>query len=183
MDDVAKELSVSKKTLYQHFKNKDELVSEVASLHMNREKTEFDQIAKASANAIEELFLLSKCMREHVFKINPSLLYDLEKYHADAWDIFQQFKKQTIMKQVIENIERGIEEGYYRKGIDPNVIAILRMEVIQMVFNDRIFPRDQFDFVEVQLQIFDHFVHGLLSEKGKKQYEHYQKQEDKLLSK
>lgn len=183
MDDVAKELSVSKKTLYQHFRNKDELVKEVASLHMQREKVEFDQIAESASNAIEELFLLSKCMREHVFKINPSLLYDLEKYHADAWEIFQQFKKQTIMKQVIDNLQRGIDEGFYRKDIEPKVLAILRMEVIQMAFNDRIYPRDQFEFVEVQMQIFDHFVHGLLTDEGRNKYKHYHTQEDKLVSK
>lgn len=183
MDDVARELSMSKKTLYQYFTNKDELVTEVVKLYMEEEMEEFGQISENSSNAIEELFNLSKCMREHVFKINTSLLYDLQKYHAEAWGIFQKFKKEFIIGQIVSNLERGLKEGNYRENIDPRVIAILRMEIIQLVFNDQIFPRTEFDFVDVQMQVFDHFVHGILSEKGEKLYQKYQLQEFKSISK
>lgn len=183
MDDVARALSMSKKTLYQYFTNKDELVTEVVKRHMEGEMNEFGQIAASSSNAIEELFNLSKCMREHVFKINPSLLYDLQKYHADAWGIFQKFKQEFIIGQIVDNLERGLREGNYRENLDPRVIAILRMEIVQLVFNDQIFPRSEFDFVDVQMQVFDHFVYGILSEKGKKLYQQYQLQEVKTISK
>lgn len=173
MDDVARALSMSKKTLYQFFDNKDRLVTEVVQLHMDRERIEFAEIANKAKNAIEELYLLSKCMREHVFKINPALLYDLQKYHGTAWGIFQQFKSEFMQKQVVQNIERGMSEGYYRDSLNPQVLAILRLEVVQLIFNDQVFPRNQYDFVEVQLQVFDHFVHGLLSPKGKELYDQY----------
>lgn len=181
MDDVARALTVSKKTLYQYFKNKDKLVTDVVKLHMDGERKEFEQIKAKSSNAIEELFNLSKCMREHVFKINPSLLYDLQKYHSEAWEVFQTFKGDFIQGQVMDNLNRGIQEGCYRAEIDPEVLAILRMETIQLIFNDQIFPRAQFDFVAVQMQVFEHFVHGILSEKGRKLYQQYQIQEDKSL--
>ena len=177
MDDVARALAVSKKTLYLHFTNKDELVADVVRLHLESEKEEFGQIAGISANSIEELVHLSKCMRQHSFRINPSLLHDLQKYHAEAWAIFQEFKKEFIKNQIIDNIRRGIEEGYYRADLDPDILAILRMEIIQMVFSDDIFPRSTFDFVEVQMKVFDHFVHGLLSDKGRKLYQQYLLQE------
>lgn len=183
MDDVARALSISKKTLYQHFTNKDELVTETVQLHMSHERSEFDTIKASSVNAIEELFLLSKCMRERVFKINPSLVYDLQKYHADAWQVFQEFKREFLMGQIMDNLQKGQNEGYYRPEIDIRLIAILRMETIQMVFNDQIFPRSEFDFMEVQMQVYDHFIHGILSEKGKELYQQYQLKEDKSLLK
>lgn len=183
MDDVARALSMSKKTLYQYFANKDELVTEAVKLHMEGERKEFSQIKEESSNAIEELFKLSKCMREHVFKVNPSLLYDLQKYHADAWEVFQDFKKEFIQGQVMTNLERGVKEGYYREGLNAEVLAILRMETIQLIFNDQIFPRAKFDFVEVQMEVFNHFVYGILSEKGKQLYQQYHIQEDKSQSK
>lgn len=179
MDDVARELSVSKKTLYQYFDTKDALVSAAVAMHMEGEREEFSGIRQVAENAIQELFLLSRCMREHVFKINPSLLYDLQKYHPDAWEIFQQFKKMYIIGQIRENIERGVKEGYYRQEINPEVLAILRMEAVQIAFNEQVFPRNKFDLVDVQMQVFDHFVHGLLSAKGKELYQHYQQQEEK----
>ncbi|MEQ8241140.1 MAG: helix-turn-helix domain-containing protein [Cyclobacteriaceae bacterium] len=84
MDDVAREVSMSKKTLYQHFSNKDALVSEVGRHHMEKEKIELSNATSQAQNAIEELHLLSRCMRENIFKMNPSLLYDLQKYHREA---------------------------------------------------------------------------------------------------
>ena len=116
-------------------------------------------------------------MREHVFKINPSMLYDLQKYHADAWEIFQQFKNRFLRGQIMDNINKGVQEGYYRPEIDPRVIAVLRLETVQMAFNDQIFPRMEFNFLEVQMQLFDHFVHGILSDKGKQLYTQYQLKE------
>ena len=166
MDDVARALSMSKKTLYQHFSNKNELVTDAVENYMKGEMQEFADIQDHSSNSIEELYNLSKCMREHVFKINPSMLYDLQKYHADAWEIFQQFKNRFLRGQIMDNINKGVQEGYYRPEIDPRVIAVLRLETVQMAFNDQIFPRMEFNFLEVQMQLFDHFVHGILSDKG-----------------
>ncbi|MFH6981912.1 TetR/AcrR family transcriptional regulator [Marinoscillum luteum] len=177
MDDVARELAMSKKTLYLHFSNKDELVTEVVRFHMDGEMAEFGRVIESASNAVDEIFKLAKCMREHAFRVNPSLLYDLHKYHADAWAIFQEFKSEYLVGQIIDNIERGKREGYYRLELNARVLAILRMEIVQMVFSDQVFPRSEFDFIEVQMQVFDHFVHGLLSEKGKQLYQEYQSQE------
>ena len=63
-----------------------------------------------------------------------------------------------------------MEEGYFRPEIDPEVIATVRLELVQLAFNDEFFPRERFRLPDVQLQIFDHFVFGLLTEKGRKLY-------------
>lgn len=183
MDDVARALAVSKKTLYQYFTNKDELVTEVVVLHMEGEKQEFSEIINVSSNAIEELYRLSKCMRKHIFKINPALLFDLQKYHTEAWGVFQAYKHEFIQGQIKHNLERGIKEGYYRAELNAEVLSILRMETIQLLFSEQLFPRSKFEFVEVQMQVFDHFVHGILSEKGRQLYQQHQILEDKLQSK
>ncbi|MEQ8547684.1 MAG: TetR/AcrR family transcriptional regulator [Cyclobacteriaceae bacterium] len=179
MDDVAREVSMSKKTLYQHFSNKDALVSEVGRHHMEKEKIELSNATSQAQNAIEELHLLSRCMRENIFKMNPSLLYDLQKYHREAWDIFKEFKQSFVKGHIVKNLTQGIEEGCYRKEIDPEVLAIVRLETIQLIFNQEVFPSNTFNFSDVQLQVFDHFVHGILTEKGKKLYQQYQQLESK----
>ncbi len=177
MDDVARRLSVSKKTLYQHFSSKDDLVSESVKLHMAGEREHFSDIAKNSKDAIEELINITQCLREHIFKMNPSLLFDLQKYHSEAWEVFQNFKKEFLMNQITSNISRGISEGFYRPEINPKIIAIIRIETVQFAFDDRIFPRGEFDFQEVQVQMMDHFTQGLLSDKGKETYHRYHQAE------
>ncbi len=173
MDDVARAASMSKKTLYQYFDNKDGLVSEVALNHFEQETKEFLDIEDESKDAIHEILLVSQCLRKHVFRMNPSLLYDMQKYHGQAWDNYLKFKHSTIQGHIQRNIERGQREGFFRPEIDARVLSIFRVEGVQLVFNQKVFPREKFEFAQVQLQILDHFVHGLLTDKGRNKYEEY----------
>lgn len=173
MDDVARDLAVSKKTLYQYFTNKEELVTEVARTHMIAERQEFQCIARNAKNALEELFSISKCLREHMQEMNPALMYDLQKYHPAAWQHFLSYKNDFIRGTVVDNIRRGKGEGFYRPEIDENVMATIRVETIQMSFNLQLFPKTEFKMVDVQMQLFDHFVYGLLTPMGHAKYKEY----------
>lgn len=175
MDDIARDLAVSKKTIYQHFKDKDEIVTLATTAHMDKEKQEFRDIADTAINAIDEIAKVSGCLRRNVSEINPSLLFDLQKYHRKAWDVYMEFKNEFIRNTIVENLKRGIEEGYYREEIDAETIAMMRVEQVELAFDDRKFPRSKFDFREVQMQFFDHFVHGVITEKGRILYGEYQK--------
>ena len=177
MDEVARAASMSKKTLYQYFDNKDGLVSEVALHHFEQETGEFLEIEKVSKDAIDEILLVSQCLRKHVFRMNPSLLYDMKKYHGTAWDSYLKFKHATIRGHIQQNIERGQKEGFFRKEIDAKVLSTFRIEGMQLVFDPTIFPREEYDFAMVQLQILDHFIHGLLTDEGRKKYVAYTQSE------
>lgn len=170
MDDIARHLSVSKKTLYQHFADKEDIVTVTCQAHLDRSEEEFGQIKKSSRNAIEELVQLSVWMKSNVQDMNPSLLFDLQKYHPKAWKVWLQHKNHFIRTAVARNLKQGIEEGYFRPELDPEVIASLRLEMLQLAFNEEIFPREKFRMPDVQMQIFDHFVFGLLTDKGRKLY-------------
>jgi AcrR family transcriptional regulator len=167
MDDVARELGMSKKTLYQSFENKDQLVMDTCRMHISQEMDAFGTIHNSAENAIDELHQLTSCMRLSMQKINPSLLFDLQKYHPDAWQIFLDFKFNFIQNQVKENLERGIEEGFYRREINADIMAKMRMEQVQTVFDPKVFPASTYDLIEVQMAVLDHFIHGLLSEQGR----------------
>ena len=85
MDDVARELGISKKTLYQHFTDKDELVQKVVDYHMDMQEQEMKKIACAGHNAIEELLMVSKNITQLLKQTNPSVTYDLQKYYPETW--------------------------------------------------------------------------------------------------
>ena len=174
MDEVARELGMSKKTLYQSFSNKDELVVEVSKLHIQMEREQFEEVEKSASDAIDELYRITSCLRKMMQGLNPSLLFDLQKYHPDAWQMFLNFKHDFIKTAVARNVKNGIDEGNYRKEINPEVMARMRMEQVQAVFDPKVFPSQEFDLVEVQLQVLDHFIHGLLSDQGKIKFKEYQ---------
>ena len=170
MDDIARHLSVSKKTLYQHFADKEDIVTVTCKAHLDRSASEFQAIKTTAKNAIEELVQLSVCLKRNVQDMNPSLLFDLQKYHPKAWRVWLNHKNKFIRESVVRNLKQGMEEGYFRPDMDPEIIASVRLEMVQLAFNEEIFPCERFKLPEVQMQIFDHFVFGLLTEKGRKLY-------------
>jgi AcrR family transcriptional regulator len=173
MDDIARHLSVSKKTLYQHFTDKEDIVTMTCKAHLDRNNKEFDQVRDNARNAIEELANLSMCLKRNMQDMNPSLLFDLQKYHPRAWGVWLEHKNKTIRESVVRNIRQGVEEGYYRPEINAEVIAAMRLELVQMAFDEDVFPRERFSLPDVQMEIFDHFVYGLVTEKGRKLYQKY----------
>jgi len=175
MDDVAREVSMSKKTLYQYFTNKDGLVTAVCKYHIQLERQEFSGIADDSENAIDELYQLASCMRRNIEDMNPSLLFDLQKFHHDAWNEYLKFKNEFIRGNVADNLNRGIGEGYYRPEINVPIMSRFRVEQVQMIFDQKVFPAGEFQFLEVQMHLYDHFIYGLLTDKGRKVYQEYSK--------
>ncbi|MDW3209373.1 MAG: TetR/AcrR family transcriptional regulator [Reichenbachiella sp.] len=171
MDDIARELSISKKTIYQFFKDKDELVTLITKGHIDRERSEMATVKSTAENAIDELFKLSHCIREHVKEINPSMLFDIQKYHPSAWALWLEYKNVFIKNTILDVIARGKSEGYFRPELDAEIISTFRVESIELSFDEKIFPRDKFDFTEVQMTLFDHFVHGLMTVKGLELYD------------
>ena len=178
MDDVARHVSMSKKTLYQYFKDKDELVYLATKAHLDHEMEEYSEVEKNALNSIDELVQINKCMRKDFRDINPSLLFDLQKFHPKAWNEFLSFKDCKIKSQIINTLKRGINEGFFRKEIDPEVVATMRVEMVQLAFNTQIFSFNKHTLTEIQIMFFDLFVHGILTEEGKKLYYEYLKKTD-----
>ena len=178
MDDVAKALGMSKKTLYQYYSDKDELVAEATQAHLDRERIEFDKIFRNSENSIKSLFLISQCMRKSLSEINPSVLFDLKRFYPKSWEYWTEFKDQYIFKSIVENIKKGIEEEYFRPEVNAEILANLRVMEIQILFDRESFPSEKFNFMEVQMQLFNHFVYGITTEKGRKLYKEYLEKEN-----
>ena len=173
MDDISKHLSISKKTIYQYFKDKNDLVLKVTKGHLDEEKHEIQTIKDNTSNAIETLIEESMWLRRNITDMNPSLLYDLKKYHHQAWELYLESKEMVYIHSLVETLVKGISEGYFRKNIDPEILAVLRVEQIQMSLENLIYPRSKFAFKDVQTQLFDHFLNGLVSEKGRKMLKKY----------
>ena len=122
-------------------------------------------------------------MREKMSDLNPSLIYDLQKYHAEAWNLYLESKSEVYVKSLEETLNSGIEEGYFRDDIDPHILAVLRVEQMEMVFSNQTYPRTHYNINQVLIQLFDHFLHGLVSDKGRKLLKKYQSEHVELNAK
>ena len=180
MDDISRHLSVSKKTLYQHFADKEDIVSMACQAHIESLASQFTEFTTNSKNAIEEMAKISQCLKQTMENTNPSLLFDLQKYHPKAWSVWVDHKNNFIRQSVIRNLKQGITEGYYRPELNVEIIGAMRLELVPLPFNEVVFPPSQFKMSEVQVQLFDHFVHGIVTEKGRKLYVKYKETLGKL---
>lgn len=176
MDDIARHLSVSKKTLYQYFADKDEIVTRVAEFHLRHEQAKYESLRSEAENAIDELVRISTCIKRDLQKMNPSLLFDLQKFHPKAWTEWLRHKQEYMGQSIIRNLKQGVTEGFFRAEINTDILAAARLELIQISFDEQVFPSDKYSLTEVNTQLFEHFVYGLLTEKGRKVYEKYKQQ-------
>jgi AcrR family transcriptional regulator len=176
MDDIARHLSISKKTIYQYFVDKDEIVTQVTQSHLIQTKAGFDSLTGASKNALDELMRIQMYMKRNMQDLNPSLLFDLKKYHTKAWNLWMEHKNKDIRDSVVRNLKQGMEEGLYRTNLNPEILATLRIESIQWLYDGVIVPTEKFKMVDIQMQMLDHFMYGLLTEKGRKLYEKYRQE-------
>ena len=118
MDDISKHLGISKKTIYQYFKDKKELVNKVTQQHMKEEEERFLGAVKESNDSVHELILVSHCLREAMKDMKMNLLNELQKYYPEAWKNYEYFKEEVMKKSITKTIIRGQQEGYFRKSID-----------------------------------------------------------------
>ncbi len=178
MDDIAKHLSMSKKTIYRHFSDKDSIVSRCCHMELEKRVCSFDQIADNAPDAISELIGLMKDMGGMFAEINPNLFYDMQKHHLGAWKMMTDFKEKKIMKMVESNLLRGIREGLYRKDINIQVLSRLRVYQVDMGFNPDMFSPSKYNIKDVQLAMLDHFMHGITTIKGHKLINKYKQVEE-----
>jgi TetR/AcrR family transcriptional regulator, cholesterol catabolism regulator len=178
MDDIARHLSVSKKTLYQHFTDKEEIVTQVSQTHLDRTTNQMNELREEAENAIDELAKISVCIKQNMEEMNPSLLFDLQKYHPKAWGVWMEHKSNYIYQSVVRNLKQGIEDGHFRSEIKTEIIAATRLLMIEVVFDERIFPKDKFKLIDVQSEVFDHFVYGICTDKGRKLYQKFKENQN-----
>src|SRR5437879_4630007 len=173
MDDIAKHLGMSKKTIYQFFKDKNELIFALVKKKLQDDEEQMSAIISQSGNVIEEMINMMKCSEEIFSRINPIVIHDLQKYHPDAWKQFQNFKAEVLVHTLEELLTKGIKQGYIRPDIDVKIIARMRVMQVEMGFNASVFPTAEFNTWKVQQQFLEHFNYGICTLKGYKLLNEY----------
>ena len=181
MDDIANNLGMSKKTLYQYFADKDELVDGVVDGHVRHIQSDCLTCRKEAKDAIHEIFITMEQIMEELSNINPMVLYDLEKFHFKAYQRFKEHQDKFLMQVVRDNIEWGIRDELYRPEIRVDILSKFRLESMMIPFNVNVFPPGKYNLAETSGLIIEHFAYGLATIKGHKLILKY-KQEKKSTS-
>ena len=182
MDDIANNLGMSKKTLYQYFADKDELVDAVVDGHIKEIQEDCMSCRLDAADAIHEIFITMERIMEEFSNMNPMLLYDLEKFHFKAYQRFREHKDKFLLQIIRNNIEWGIKDELYRDDINVDVLSKYRIESMMIPFNVAVFPPGKYNLAEISGIIIQNFTYGLATIKGHKLIQKYNEQRNKTLS-
>lgn len=166
MDDVARELGMSKKTLYQYVSDKNDLVEKTLDFQLQRSQHTCELLIEDQKNPIDAMLAIGDFFCQHMKDTNPSLLFDLRKYHPGAWQKLDEYRLETIANQIKNNLVRGIQEDFYRSDIDLNIIPRMYVAMSHSVLEGSFFPRDKFKFENVIQEMLVYHIHGIATQKG-----------------
>ncbi len=181
MDEIASQLGISKKTIYQFFTDKDALVDAVIDIELQGSEKECYDYREQSENPVHERCVATHMVLEMLKVMNPTLLFDLQKYHPSAFKKINDHKNKFLYKVIRENLDKGVEEGYYRPEIDIDIITRFRIAAIFLTFNPELLPPGKHSAAEIVKETTMNFLHGLVTPKGLKLIQKYTQQREKQL--
>jgi len=181
MDEIAGQLGISKKTIYHFYSDKDALVKDTFKSITDNNKEKCRMAKDLSENAIHERYLASNAAQEVFSNLNPSVLFDLNRFHPTVFAEFEKFEKEVLFKLIKENILRGIKEGLFRKDIDVDIVTWMQLELVSAVFNHEEVLSGKTSPAHFDKQVKDFFLHGLCTPKGLNIISKYKQQRQKKL--
>jgi AcrR family transcriptional regulator len=173
MDDIARRAGISKKTLYQHFANKQEVVNESVVWYKKHMTENCGTLIKDAENAVEAMVLMLAYMDTMYKQINPMAVFEMQRFFPDAYNTFREQLQDKDVTMIRENIERGIEEGLYRKELNAELIARYKLETSLMILQPNLLVNDRNDLLSVSLEVGEHFLYGIMTANGIKEYQKY----------
>ncbi|WP_066223459.1 TetR/AcrR family transcriptional regulator [Formosa haliotis] len=166
MDDIASELGISKKTIYQYFETKTKLVEATASFKFNCINKSINSIFKQDINPIDEIFEMKHFILTHLNDERPSAQYQFKKYYPKIFTVLKQ-KQFNVMKECISgNLDRGIKAGLYRSSVNIDFISRMYFNFLVSIKDHELFPQELFTPQDLLNNFLDYHLRGICSEKG-----------------
>ncbi len=168
MDDLAKELGISKKTLYKEVENKADLVRFCVEYDLEQDSRTINEISANTENAIEELLLIAAHINKELQLYHPSILKDITKLYPKSWQMIENHKNTFVRKNISDNIKKGIQQGLYRHDVNVDLITSIQLELCLMPFEmstGNFLPKD------VYLEILKYNLYAIATPKGAELFE------------
>jgi len=171
MDDIAREVGISKKTLYLFVAEKTELVNKVIDSEMERTKDCFETVRASGENAISELFEVNRFMVEMMKRYSPSFEYDLKKYYPEVCQKSNMNRRKGMYESVLANLMRGKKEGLYRAELKEEIITKLQISRLENMYTDVMFTVNDFSTENIFKELFIYHIRGIANKEGIKYLE------------
>ena len=167
LDDIARNIGISKKTIYQFFENKKSLISEVIKAFIQKDKDDILSIIEKSTDALDEMALVAKHVLKFLRGMSPSMMFDTKKYYPQVWALLEEKHFTFILETVKTNILRGQAEGLYKEDVNADIISKLYVRQTLALADESIFPLSQFNRSDLYKNMVTYHIRGIMSDEGR----------------
>lgn len=173
MDDLAERMAISKKTIYEFYANKYDLIKATTEFIFEKVICEIDGICnKDKQNPIQNLFEINQYIHQKL-KEDNNTEFQLQKYYPDIYETLYEKKFNVVIEGITENLEKGIAMGLYRKDINIHVISRFYFNGTSTLKNPQIFPIEEYRVSELIHEYLVYFIRAIATPKGLKELEKY----------
>lgn len=166
MSDIATHLGISKRTLYEVFKDKEDLLEECFENNSIHVKEEMTKIINESGNVIEAMMRIYAKHLNDRQKINKSVIHDLRKYHPRIYKNIEECKQKEETNSFIPLFEKGVEQGLLRNDVNFEILVWLLKAQFKMVIDNDFITIDKYSPEEFIDAIIFNFTRGIATPKG-----------------
>ncbi len=166
MDDIAQEMGISKKTIYQHYATKTTLVKAVSLYVFEQISTSIDHICALESNPIEEIYSIKQTVMTYLKDEKSSPQYQLQKYYPEIAKNLKAKQFETVQSCITKNLNRGIALGIYRDTINVDFIARLYFNGMMAIKNPDLFPKENYTVKTLMEYYIEYHLRGICTKKG-----------------
>jgi AcrR family transcriptional regulator len=175
MDMLASQLGISKRTIYEVFSDKDELLKGVLKWMVEKQREVMIEIFSESENVIEAIFKMLDLMMDHFKKMSPAFQMDMKRIHGDIHKNREELIDLPYFSNNSEILKRGIKEGVFRDDINVEITNKCMLEVARMSNDKDVFPPDDFANKDVVRNFYINYLRGISTQKGLDLINRYEK--------
>jgi len=166
MDDISRNMGISKKTLYLYVKSKEDLIEKLFLFDQLKWDKKMNLIMEKKLNAIEILFQVSLMVFEEMGRFDPKLTFELKKYYEPIFQDFMVRKQNHTFTQISKNMRRGIAEGLYRKDINVDLVAGLYVRNLVMMHNKDFCIAEDITLDQLIEVMFENHIRAIATPEG-----------------
>jgi len=177
MDDLCRQMGISKKTLYKYVDNKTDLLKKISQYIQDLITTRLKNLDDLNLNAIDILLEMSRVTTDNHIRINPMVSFEIRKYYPQVYDSYLCTKKEAIVNSILQNLDKGIKEGLYRKDLNKEIVAHLYFKKVEEFHTLEGDELQNFSYSKIFEVMFENHIRGIANEKG---IAYFEKQKAKL---
>jgi len=168
MDQIAENLGISKRTIYEIFGNKDDLLNACIDYGIHEDEKVSRDIMKNSANIIDAFLIHIKKSIDTMNSISPLFMLDAMKFHSKVFKNKMKEREMSSYNHIIDFIKTGKAEGYFNPQINEDIVSKLIIEQFKIIGNDKLFPPDVYSKSEIFENVAVNFLRGIATINGLK---------------